>query len=88
MLVSDANMQYSILSADLTTIRSATTASLLALSIVLLAAFPFWMQRREKAGKPALIPNSLWRNIPFASTCVMVMLSYGMMNSMELFSSL
>ncbi|KAF3010735.1 hypothetical protein E8E13_006922 [Curvularia kusanoi] len=77
-----------ILSADLTTIRSAETASLLAISIVLLLAFPAWMRYRERANKPALVPNKLWKNIPFTSTCIMVALSYGVMNSIELFSSL
>ncbi|KAJ4403822.1 hypothetical protein N0V91_006335 [Didymella pomorum] len=77
-----------ILSADLTTIRSAETITLLALSTVLLLAFPFWMRYRERMNKPALVPNKLWRNIPFAATCIMVALSYGVMNSIELFSSL
>ncbi|KAF1361752.1 MFS general substrate transporter [Lizonia empirigonia] len=77
-----------VLSADLTTIRSAETATLLAVSIVLLLAFPAWMRYRSRANKPALIPNKLWKNIPFTSTCIMVALSYGVMNSIELFSSL
>ncbi|KZM26185.1 uncharacterized protein EKO05_0000435 [Ascochyta rabiei] len=77
-----------ILSADLATIRSAETATLLALSIVLLLAFPAWMYYRERVNKPALVPNKLWRNIPFTSTCIMVALSYGVMNSIETFSSL
>jgi len=46
------------------------------------------MRYRERANKPALVPNKLWRNIPFTSTCIMVALSYGVMNSIELFSSL
>lgn len=78
----------SILSADLTTIRSAETATLLAVSIVLLFAFPVWMRYRSRTNKPALVPNKLWKNIPFTSTCIMVALSYGVMNSIELFSSL
>ncbi|RYO30403.1 hypothetical protein AA0111_g5567 [Alternaria arborescens] len=77
-----------IISADLTSIRSAETASLLAVSIVLLFAFPAWMHYRERCGKPALVPNKLWNNLPFTSTCIMVALSYGVMNSIELFSSL
>ena len=79
---------YRVLSADLAIIRSATTASLLSLSLVLLVAFPFWMHYREKVGKSVLVPNSLWKSLPFAATCIMVALSYGMLNSMELFSSL
>ncbi|PVI06493.1 MFS general substrate transporter [Periconia macrospinosa] len=77
-----------VLSADLSTIRSAGTASLLAVSLVLLLAFPFWMRIQERAGRPALIPNSIWKNFPFTSTCIMVALSYGVMNAVEIFSSL
>ncbi|XP_014561417.1 hypothetical protein COCVIDRAFT_33776 [Bipolaris victoriae FI3] len=77
-----------IISADLASIRSATTASLLAISVLLLAAFPLWMHYCEQTGKPALVPNKLWKNLPFTSTCIMVALSYGVMNSIELFSSL
>ena len=77
-----------MLSADLTTIRSAETASLLAISVVLLASFPVWMHYREKAGKPALVPNKLWKNHAFSSTCIMIALSWGGLNSIELFSSL
>lgn len=84
----DSNRHDSILSTDLAAVRSAKTASLLALSVVLLAAFPVWMHYRERAGKPALIPNSLWKNIPFSSVCIMVMLSWGEVNSIEIFSSL
>ncbi|KAJ4286806.1 hypothetical protein N0V90_013058 [Kalmusia sp. IMI 367209] len=77
-----------ILSADLSTIRSAETASLLAVSLVLLLAFPAWMHFQTRAGRPALIPNTLWKNTAFSSTCVMVALSYGVINSIEIFSSL
>lgn len=61
---------------------------MLGTSFVLILAFPLWMHYRERAGKSALIPNVLWKNTLFASTCMMVMLSYGALNSMELFSSL
>jgi hypothetical protein len=77
-----------MVSADLSIIRSATTASLLAVSLVLLIAFPLWMRYRERKGQSALVPNSLWKNLPFASICALVALSYGAMNSIELFSSL
>ncbi|KAL6711523.1 hypothetical protein ACN47E_004457 [Coniothyrium glycines] len=77
-----------ILSADLTSIHAAETASLLAISILLLLVFPVWMHYRERKGKPALVPNKLWKNLPFTSTCIMVMMSYGVCNSIELFSSL
>lgn len=78
----------SIISADLASIRSAEAASLLAISVLLLCAFPAWMHYRERSGKTALVPNKIWNSLPFTSTCIMVALSYGVMNSIELFSSL
>lgn len=79
---------FAILSADLSAIHKPATAILLTLSLTLLLAFPLWMHHRERSGKPALIPNIIWKKIPFTSTCIMVALSNGVMNSMELFSSL
>lgn len=112
----------SMLSADLSVIRTGTTATLLALSLMLIVSFPFWMSYRTRHGKVALIPNSLWQNvsgilklehsestyflstsimgitnperlarqcqIPFTSICLLVTLSWGALNSIELFSSL
>ncbi|KAF2643056.1 MFS general substrate transporter, partial [Massarina eburnea CBS 473.64] len=77
-----------ILSADLTTIKSPATASLLAVSFILLITFPLWMHTQEKAGRPALIRNSMWKNIPFSATCIMMALSWGVINAIEIFSSL
>ena len=76
------------LSADLSAIHKPTTAVLLSISCVLLISFPVWMNRRERKGKPTLIPNGLWRKTSFTCTCIMVTLSYGVLNSFELFSSL
>jgi hypothetical protein len=77
-----------MVSADLSIIRSTTTASLLAISLLLLVAFPLWMQYRERKGQPALVPNSLWKNLPFASICALVAFSRGATNALEIFSSL
>ena len=51
-------------------------------------AFIVWMHFQEHAGKPALIPNSLWKNGVFSTICTMVLLSWAMLNSMEWFFSL
>ena len=87
-LFSQRLTHYRMVSAELSVIRSATTASLLAVSLVLLIAFPLWMRYSEHKGRSALVPNSLWKNLPFASICALVALSSGAMNSMEIFSSL
>ena len=62
--------------------------ALLCLATAMIPAFVFWMNHRESLGKPALIPNSIWKNSAFTSICIMVMLSYAVLNSMELFLSL
>ncbi|KAJ5685825.1 hypothetical protein N7536_008444 [Penicillium majusculum] len=55
---------------------------------VMIPAFLGWMNWRERNGKSALIPNSLWKNTAFASVCVMVLLSWAVLNGMETILSL
>ncbi|VTO88819.1 unnamed protein product [Fusarium graminearum] len=62
--------------------------TLLAIAIVLLAAFPFWMDYQVKHGRPALIPNSLWRNRSFTSVCIAVFLCWASLNGIEYFTTL
>ncbi|KAF5667335.1 aminotriazole resistance protein [Fusarium heterosporum] len=62
--------------------------ALLTVAVVLLAAFPFWMDRQVKRGKPALIPNSLWKNRSFAPVCIAVFLCWASLNGIEYFTTL
>jgi MFS family permease len=41
------------------------------------------MSRQERLGRPALIPNSLWRNQVFSSICLCVFLTWGAFNAVE-----
>jgi MFS family permease len=77
-----------MLSSDIMEIKKPANIVLLALSLILVPAFIAWMHRQERLQKPALIPNSIWKNTAFASVCVMVILSNAVMNCMELFTSL
>lgn len=77
-----------VVSADGNEGLQASTIAMLILSLGLIAAFPVWIQRQEKKSKPALIPNSLWKSLKFSSICVLMVLSWGVNNGMELFSSL
>ncbi|KAK0640571.1 major facilitator superfamily domain-containing protein [Cercophora newfieldiana] len=85
-----ATLSYvlAMLSSDVGEIRNPTNIGLLCLSIIAIPVFVFWMNRQEKAGNPALIPNSIWKNTAFTSVSIMILLSVSVMNSMELFSSL
>jgi MFS family permease len=77
-----------ILSADSNNIREPSAIVMLVISVVLMVVFPFWMRFQEHRGRPALVPNHLWKNLPFSSICALTILTWGVQNSMELFSSL
>jgi Na+/melibiose symporter-like transporter len=57
--------------------------TLLVVAVVLLAAFPMWMHRQERAGRPCLVPNSLWLNKVFTCSCINVFLIWAVFNSVE-----
>lgn len=61
---------------------------LLTISLILLCAFPTWMHFQVKRGKPAIIPNKLWRNGAFTTTCVAVFFCWASLNAIEYFTTL
>lgn len=69
-------------------IQRAENIVLLCAAGVMIPAFVGWMNWRERNGKSALIPNSLWKNTAFASVCVMVLLCWAVLNGMETIMSL
>jgi hypothetical protein len=46
------------------------------------------MHRQEKRGKPAIIPNSIWKNNAFTTSCLAVFLTWGAFNPFGYFSTL
>ncbi|KAK9420840.1 putative Integral membrane protein [Seiridium unicorne] len=66
----------------------AQNATLLVVSLVLLIAFPCWMHRQTKKGRPALIPNSLWSNASFTAVCTSVFLCWASLNDIEYYTTL
>jgi hypothetical protein len=69
-------------------ISDAQNIALLVISAALLPAFSFWVGRQERRGKAALIPNSLWRNIPFLSICVSMFFTWAAFNAFQYQSTL
>ena len=69
-------------------IGHAQSIALLVLSLALLATFPAWMNYQTKNGRPALIPNSLWRKASFTSICVSVFFCWASLNGIEYFTTL
>ncbi|KAF5696369.1 integral membrane protein [Fusarium globosum] len=60
----------------------------LCLGVVSLPLFIGWTHYRTVCRKPPLIPNSIWFNASFTSICGTIFLSFAVLNSLELFSSL
>ncbi|KAK1852260.1 integral membrane protein [Colletotrichum chrysophilum] len=77
-----------IVSDDGQQVREPTQIVLLSIAGALVPAFVWWMWRQEKLGKPALIPNSLWKTAAFSSICGMVFLTWAMIQSLEYVFSL
>ena len=61
---------------------------LLIVSIVLLAVFPLYMSFQERRQKPAIIPNKLWRNAAFTTTCIAVFFCWASLNATQYFATL
>ncbi|PNS14286.1 Quinidine resistance protein 1 [Sphaceloma murrayae] len=64
-------------------IREVPTIILLTFGIALVPAFVFWVGRQERLGRPAIIPNSVWKNSYFTTVCLAVFFSWGTFNSVE-----
>ncbi|KAF2028722.1 MFS general substrate transporter [Setomelanomma holmii] len=69
-------------------IREPTTLGLLITALELIPAFIFWVGRQEKLGRPAIIPNSLWRNRVFSVLCLGVFITWGVFNAIETYLTL
>ena len=74
---------FAALTGSVRTVKQPVTIALLVCAGVLIGAFALWVQRQEKLQRPAIIPNSIWRNRIFTSICVDVFLLWGAFNSME-----
>jgi MFS family permease len=61
---------------------------ILFIALALLPAFGLWMQRQARLSRPALIPNTLWANLPFTATCITVFLVWGSLNASEQLTAL
>lgn len=69
-------------------LKAPVNIALFVVSLALVPGFVFWMNWQEKKGKPALIPNSIWKNTAFTSVCIVLLLSWSVLNVMEFYTSL
>jgi hypothetical protein len=77
-----------MVTSDYRNLNEPSNMALLAVSVVLLVAFPCWMHWQNKGNKPALIPNRLWRKATFTSACLSVFFCWASLNGIEYFTSL
>ena len=69
-------------------IHAPATIATLSIAIALIPVFVFWMGRQERIGRPALIPNSFWRNTTFTTICINVFLISGAESALEQMANL
>ena len=77
-----------VVSADVSEFKKPKTLVALILSLSLAPVSIWWMGKREKQHKTALIPNSIWRSRSFTTVCIMILCAFGIEDAMELLSSL
>ncbi|KAH7118903.1 major facilitator superfamily domain-containing protein [Dendryphion nanum] len=76
---------FSSLTSATSKIRDPATLVMLVISIALIPTFVLWVGRQERLGRPAIIPNSLWRNRIFTCICIGVFVTWGVFNGAETF---
>ncbi|KAF2802029.1 uncharacterized protein BDZ99DRAFT_429276 [Mytilinidion resinicola] len=74
---------FASITGNASNIRHAPTLLTLLTSLALIPLFIFWVGRQERLHRPAIIPNSLWRNRTFTSICLAVFLTWGAFNAVE-----
>ncbi|KIY00901.1 uncharacterized protein Z520_03567 [Fonsecaea multimorphosa CBS 102226] len=74
---------FAVLTGNVSSIKSPANIACLSTAAALIPAFIFWVGRQEKLNRPAIIPNSLWRNRIFTSVCIDVFLAWGAFNATE-----
>ncbi|KAK8133491.1 hypothetical protein PG984_005503 [Apiospora sp. TS-2023a] len=79
---------FSVVSRDYNSLKLAQNIVLLVLAVLLIPGFVLWAEWQERRGRPALIPNSLWKNAAFTSTCIIVFFTWAVFNAFQYFSAL
>lgn len=79
---------HSILTQDTALLWRVGTILPMVIALALAVAFPMWMQRQVRLGRPALIPNAIWANGGFVAISFTVFLAWASLQSSELLTSL
>lgn len=74
---------FAAITGNTSNIREPSSIALLVVAFALVPCFIYWVGRQEKLGRPAIIPNSLWRNRTFTTICISVFMTWGAFNAQE-----
>jgi MFS family permease len=74
---------FATIAGSRSSIRQPSSIVLLLLALALIPTFIWHVGRQEILGRPAIVPNSLWRNRVFTTICVAVFFTWGSFNSVE-----
>ncbi|KAL7755402.1 hypothetical protein ACKLNR_014500 [Fusarium oxysporum f. sp. zingiberi] len=77
-----------IISTDVRRIKETGSIVLLSVSCIFAPLFIGWMHLQVKRDGPALIPNDFWTNSAFTTVCITTALSFAVLNSIDLLTSL
>ncbi len=77
-----------MVTASYTRMQDAQNIAILTIALLLIPVFVLWMQRQERLGRPAIIPNGLWKKTAFTTVCVAVFLTWGTFNSTQYLTTL
>lgn len=74
---------FATIAGSRSSITQPSSIVLLLVALALIPTFIFWVGRQERLGRPAIVPNSLWRNRIFTTICIAVFFTWGSFNSVE-----
>ncbi|KAK5009421.1 hypothetical protein LTR28_001118 [Elasticomyces elasticus] len=76
-----------VTNAQYTHLKNPANIASLAVSATLLVLFPFYMRLQKRRHRPGIIPNAIWRNALFTSTCVAVFFCWAAFNSFQFYAA-
>ncbi|KAI1772548.1 major facilitator superfamily domain-containing protein [Hypoxylon cercidicola] len=68
--------------------KEAYNIVLLIVAVLLIPFFVFWVSRQERLGRPAILPNSVWRKGAFTTVCITVFLVWSWFNAFGYWATL
>ncbi|KAI9801685.1 MAG: hypothetical protein M1833_002367 [Piccolia ochrophora] len=79
---------FAMVTASHTRLKQPQNIVFLCIALALIPLFILWVGRQERLGRPAIMPNSLWKNHVFTCVCIMVAVTWAVLNAITFFMTL